>query len=138
MGYGAEGGRKSLKGGWGGLDPLNSDVTATPAGEGGGSSDHWRIQPRVPAGAVDGGQWTRSELPATQVDDEIVTGAEKLLTDIRHVARVLGMSNHEMNSAIHSLKKGNGLSGNQNVGFTRNGDVYFRGEFLGNIKDYRK
>jgi HK97 family phage portal protein len=138
VGYGADEGRTSLKGGWGGLDPLDGNVTATPAGEVGGSSDHWRNQPRVPAGDAEGGQWTRGELYPTQIDDEIVTGAQKLLTDIRHVARVLAMSNHEMNFAIHSLKKANGLSGNQNVSFKPNGDAYFKEEFLGNIKDYRK
>jgi hypothetical protein len=85
VGYGADEGRTSLKGGWGGLDPLDGDVTATPRGGGGvidggdgpGGSEHWRSQPRVPAGDPDGGQWTSDggTLASRSRDDDLVTGA---------------------------------------------------------------
>jgi HK97 family phage portal protein len=152
VGYGAEGIEQDHKGGWGGSDQVEGDVTATPRGgedEGQGSttrgdasgvSEHWRNQPRVPAGNADGGQWTGEGSAASSGsnDDDLATGTGGRTTNFRLIARRLGLEYKEIGDMIHDIKEFYGLAGNDNLEFDFDGEVYFKGESLGNIMDYRK
>jgi hypothetical protein len=58
------------------------------------------------------------------------------VTNPRDAARGLGMSPSEFRRAIHSLKDGIGLSGDENVQIhIPTGDAYFNGEIVGNLHD---
>lgn len=103
-------------------------------------------QPRVPAGSPDGGQWTavggsglggatRTPLRDGGLFHLVGTGnyySACKITD--YLASKLGMRREALRKAIHQIKDHAGLGGPDNVVIRiSTGDVYFRGEYLGNV-----
>lgn len=61
---------------------------------------------------------------------------DRLTSDPVDAARGLGMSSANFRRAIHSLKHGVGLGGGDDVLFhIPSGDVFFNGEYIGNLHD---
>lgn len=113
-------------------------------------------QPRVPAGVREGGQWTQdiglvgtpsnpnpqgpkligqkpSEVAGPRI--HVVGGGD---SNVDHWARKLNIDRDDFGDALHALKWHHGLGGNDNVRFKGDGDVYFQGKKIDNIRNFLK
>jgi hypothetical protein len=53
-----------------------------------------------------------------------------------HAAKMLGYDRKTFGAILHRFKPGNGLGPGDNVIWHDNGDVYFKGDYIGNFHDW--
>lgn len=113
-------------------------------------------QPRVPAGAREGGQWTRDiglvgtpsnpnpqgpkligQNPPAEAEPRIslVGGGD---SNVDYWARRLNIGRDDFSDALHQLKQYHGLRGADNVVIKNGGDVFFQGQKIDNIRNFLK
>jgi hypothetical protein len=72
---------------------------------------------------------------STQLNGQSYMVAETT-TNPNYAAKMLGYDRDQFGEMIHALKENEGIPPNGNLTFHSNGDVYYSGEYCGNINDY--